>query len=278
VAGWLLYLDLLRDLIPDLMASLNLDLPIDSLMRGLERARTVGFHQLGLFGSLGLLIGFYLSMSNIEEAMNRVWNVRSGRGWLGRFRRYTPFLVVLLIAILMSVALLFRARQVLDAWGFGAVLSFSIPGGALLFGSLGAVVFMWILMVLMIWLLPNTRVRLRPALIGATAGIVPLYFLSRFLLIFPALFIARNQMFYGSLAVFPVALLLVYVFWACVLFGCAVAFVHERLRTDKDHSFFARGAGIREDWEAMIGDTEDLYLGSGRTKAGEGIVREDAPT
>jgi hypothetical protein len=72
--------------------------------------------------------------------------------------------------------------------------------------------------------------------------------------------------------------LLVYVFWACVLFGCAVAFVHERLRTDKDHSFFARGAGIREDWEAMIGDTEDLYLGSGRTKAGEGIVREDAPT
>jgi YihY family inner membrane protein len=268
VAGWLGYLELLRQLIPDFLGSLNLDLPIDPLMRGLERARAVGFHQLGLMGSLGLLVGFYLSMSNIEEAMNRVWNVRTSRGWYGRFLRYTPFLLLLLLLIVLSVLLLFRTHQILRSLGLGALSSFSLPGSTLLFGSLGALFFMWMMMILMIRLLPNTRVRLVPAVFGATAGIVPLYFLSRFLLLFPALFLERNQLFYGSLAILPVGLLLVYVFWACTLFACAVAFVQEKLRHDAGHAFFIRGAGIREDWEAAMRETEELYRGGSRPKAG----------
>ena len=267
VAGWMGYLSLVRDLIPNLMASLNLDLPIDFLMQGLERAESLGFHQLGLMGSVGLLIGFYLSMSNVEQAMNRVWNVRDNRGWVGRFTRYTPFLVLLLLLMVGSVFLLFQAHHFLSAfledWGvYGSeAMSFtlSLPGGAVLFGSLGALVFLWALMALMIRLLPNAKVRMKAALIGATAGIVPLYALTRLLLLFPAMFIARNQMFYGSLAIVPVALLFVYVFWSCVLFGCAVAFVHERLRRNAGHLFFARGKGLRADWQAALRETAELY-------------------
>ncbi len=267
VAGWMGYLDLLRDLIPDFLGSLNLDLPLGFLMNGLNRAESIRFHQLGLFGSLGLLVGFYLSMSNIEEAMNRVWNVRVGRGWLGRFARYTPFLLLLLALVLVTVGLLFRARKILWVLGLGRAFSVPIPGSALLFGSLGALVFMWLLMVLMIRLLPNTRVRLRRALVGATAGIVPMYAFSRLLLLFPALFLARNQLFYGSLALLPVALLLVYLFWACALFGCAVAFVQERLAEDAGgHVFFKRGAGLKEDWVEAIREIEDLYRRPSRPK------------
>jgi YihY family inner membrane protein len=272
VAGWMGYLDLLRDLIPDFLGSLNLDLPLGALMDGLTRAESIGFHQLGLFGSIGLLVGFYLSMSNIEEAMNRVWNVRTSRGWIGRFLRYTPFLLALLLLVLLTVGLLFRARQILEAFGLGRAFSIPIPGSALLFGSLGALVFMWLLMVLMIRLLPNTRVRLSRALLGATAGIVPLYFLSRFLLLFPALFLERNELFYGSLALVPVALLLVYVFWGCALFGCAVAFVQERLEQDAGWHFFTRGAGLQEDWEAAMNEIEDLYRRPSRPKPGSDPV------
>lgn len=267
VAGWMGYLGLVRALIPNLMASLNLDLPVDFLMRGLERAESVGFHQLGILGSIGLLVGFYISMSNVEEAMNRVWNVRDNRGWPGRVSRYTPFLLLLMILMAASVFLLFQAhhflRAFLEDWGLyggeAVSLPLELPGGALLFGSLGALVFLWALMALMIRLLPNAKVRLKTALIGATAGIVPLYALTRLLLLFPAMFIARNQMFYGSLAIVPVALLFVYVFWSCVLFGCAVAFVHERLRRDAGHLFFAHGKGLREDWKAALRETAELY-------------------
>jgi membrane protein len=274
VAGWIGYLGLLRELIPNLMGSLNLDLPIDFVMEGLEHAEAVGFHQLGIMGSVGLLIGFCLSMSNVEEAMNRVWNVRQNRSWPRRLSRYTPFLLLMIVIMVASVFLLFRAHHLIDAfledWGIygGEALSlpFKVPGGALLFGSLGALFFMWVLMVLMIRLLPNTRVRLSQALLGATAGIVPLYLLSRLLLLFPALFIARNQLFYGSLAIIPVALLLVYVFWACALFGCAVAFMQERLRHDAGAAFFTRGVGLKEDWDGAIREVEDIYRRPSRPK------------
>lgn|GEM_PF-2238304 len=267
VAGWMGYLGLVEALIPNLMASLNLDLPVDFLMEGLKRAESVSFHQLGIFGSVGLLVGFILSMSNVEEAMNRVWNVRDNRSWMGRVFRYTPFLLLLLALMVGSVVLLFRAHRYLDAflenWGVSGAAAlavpFSIPGGAVLFGSLGAVVFMWVLMVLMIKLLPNTQVKLSRALVGATAGVVPLYVLSRALLLFPAVFIARNQLFYGSLAIVPVALLLVYVFWACALFGCAVAFMQERLKHDHGEAFFIRGAGFKEDWDNAISEVEEIY-------------------
>lgn len=268
VAGWLGYLDLLRGLIPYFMDSLNLDISIDPLLRGIERAESIGFHRLGLWGSLGLLIGFYISMSSVEEAMNRVWNVRRKRSWPARFARYTPFLLLLLAVLVLSVFLLFRMQQFMANWGFDRAFNFSVPGSALLFGSLGALVLLWMVMVLMIRLLPNTRVRLPSAFIGAFAGIVPLYLLSRVLLLFPRVFLERNQIFYGSLAIFPVALLLVYAFWVCVLFGSAVAFVQGKLARETGHSFFARGAGIREDWEEAVHETEALYQRSHtKTKA-----------
>lgn len=267
IAGWVGYLNLLEELIPRLMASLNLDLPVDFLMESLQRAESVGFSQLGIMGSAGLLVGFVLSMSNVEEAMNRVWNVRTNRGWLARVARYMPFLLLLLGLLVGSVLLLFRAHSYFDAfledWGTYGTMALSLPsvlpGGSFLFGALGAVVFMWLLMIVMIKVLPNTRVRFSHALLGATAGTIPLYLLSRALLLFPALFMARNQLFYGSLAIVPVALLLIYVFWACTLFGCAVAFVQHRLKHDVGHVFFARGAGFREDWENAIREVEEIY-------------------
>jgi hypothetical protein len=44
-----------------------------------------------------------------------------------------------------------------------------------------------------------------------------------------------------------------------VLFGCAVAFVHERLRRNAGHLFFARGKGLRADWLAALRETAELY-------------------
>ncbi len=266
VAGWMGYLHLVQELIPNLMASLNLDLPVDFLLDALDRAQSVGFSQLGILGSAGLLIGFFLSMSNVEEAMNRVWNVRVHRSWMGRITSYTPFLLLLLGVMVVSVFLLFRAHQYFDAfledWGMygGGAMSFSlaIPGGTFLFGAWGAVLFMWMLMVVMIKVLPNTRVRFSRAILGATAGVIPLYLLSRVLLLFPAVFLARNQLFYGSLAIVPVALLLVYVFWASTLFGCTVAFVVERLKHDVG-GFFVRGAGLKEDWQNAMEEVEAIY-------------------
>jgi membrane protein len=260
VAGWLGYLDLLTRLIPYFMSSLNLDLPLDPVLEGLQRAEGISFHQLGLLGSVFLIVGFYFSMSSIEEAMNRVWNVRVHRGWMGRFRRYTPFLMLLAGLMVVTVILLFRVRRVLERWGWGRDLSFHIPGSEFLFNSSSLLVFLGVLIFFMIRLLPNTPVPRRSALLGALSATALLYLLSRFLLLFPAIFLERNQIFYGSLVVFPVALLLIYAFWITVLFGSTVAFVHGRLQNQEGQRFFARkSSGFVKDWTEALRETHALY-------------------
>lgn len=262
-AGWLGYIELFSEMVPYLMASLKINLPLDPILAALDRAGSISFRQLGLFGSLGLFVGFYLSMSSVEEAMNRVWNVRGRRGPGASFARYIPFLLLLSALVTVLVYFLVHARELLETFGFGRLTEVAArltpPGGALLFGSLGVLVLMWILMFLMILLLPKAKVRAVTAALGATAGIVPLYALTRVLLLFPALLVARNQMFYGSLAIIPVGLLIVYAFWICVLFGCTVAYVQEKLRHDAGHDFFLRGQGFLADWKAAVRETHELY-------------------
>lgn len=261
LAGWLGYFDLLPRLIPYILKTIHLNIPLEPVLKGLQRAEGVGFHQVGLLGSVGLLIGFYLSMSNVEEAMNHVWNAREDRGWLGRLRRYTPFLFVMALLLVMSAFMLFRLRKVLERWGWNHEFAFVLPGGSFLFGPIGLLAFLWILIFLMIRLLPNTRVHLRPAVYGATAAIALLYVFSRVLFIFPMLLLSKNQVFYGSLVIFPVALLLIYAFWITVLFGAAVAFVHDKLQHEMGSKLFTHESrGMRDDWREAIREIQVLYL------------------
>ncbi len=240
VAGRLGYIDLLSRLIPALADSFNLELPLDPILNGLERAQGIGFQRMGWWGTLGLLVGFFFSMSNVESAVDRVWNLRKTRSWAGRFKVYTPFLLLLLALVFLSGRVLLRARDALRGWDYGAALPSFIPrGGFFLFGAVGVLVFVWVGLALMIRVLPNTRVRTAPALLGATAATAVIYFLSRFLFLFPKLLLAKNRFLYGSLAIIPISLLLIYVFWAAALFGASVAFIHQRL-------YRARGEDLRQ--------------------------------
>ena len=230
VAGLLGYLDLLTRLIPYLVASFEIHLPLDPLLRGIERAQGLGFKQLGLWGSLGLLFSFFLSMNNIGSAVDRIWNLRKKRSWLGKFRVYTPFLFLLMGLVILSTSILLLIRDKLHGWSFeGAVPAFLPRGTVFLFGALGVLIFLWVGLVLMIRILPNTKVRWGPAILGATVATTAIYFLSRLLYLFPKLLESNQNFLYGSLAIFPVLLFLIYALWIAALFGAAVAFIDQQL-------------------------------------------------
>lgn len=271
IAGWLGYLELVRTMIPHFLQSFGIEVPLGPLMSLLERAESMSFRQLGMWGSIALLVMFYFSMSNIEKAMNRVWNVRKGRGWPGRFASYTPFLLMLAGLVLITVVVLFRVHGMIEDWWEGHMASFTLPGGAYLLGPWSIILFLWALIVLLIVLLPNTKVRWSSGILGAAAATGILYLLSRFLLLFPMLLIARNQILYGSLVIFPVALLLVYVFWVTVLFGAAVAFVHQKLRPQAGRLLFftADPSGMVKDWKSVVRQSRRLYLLPEEERAGE---------
>jgi membrane protein len=263
VAAKLGYLHLLSRLIPYIADSLNLDLPLDPILKSIERAQRIGFHRLGLWGTLGLLFGFILSMGNVESAVNRVWNLRRKRSWLGRFRVYAPFLFLLVALVVSGSLLLLKARHGVEKWGFhGGLPVMRVHGKSLLFSAAGVLAFVWIGLSLMIRIVPNTKVKTLPAFYGATASTLLIYLLTRALFLFPSALMAQNRFLYGSLAIFPVILLLAYVVWAAALFGAAVAFIHQRLHNSDAESHVPpqhEQRMARHPWDEVLREVEWIY-------------------
>jgi hypothetical protein len=66
-------------------------------------------------------------------------------------------------------------------------------------------------------------------MLAASLSTAAIYGLTRVLVLAPGLLLSRNNFIYGSLAIFPVVLLLIYLTWTIVLYGAAVAFIYQRL-------------------------------------------------
>lgn len=229
VAGRFGYLDVLSRLVIYLADSMNLDLNLDPVLAVIENAQKVDFQRLGLVGSLGLLFAFFLSMNNLELAMDHIWDVRKDRSWWRQIREYTPFLLLLILIVVVAGNVLIRYRSFLDGKFSGAEMPGLVHETVLVLSTVAVTGFVWIALVLLFYIIPNTRVRLVPAVVAATFCTGVLYLLATALTFFPAFFLSRNNFIYGSLAIFPVALLLIYLVWTVVLYGAAVAFIYQRL-------------------------------------------------
>ena len=73
---------------------------------------------------------------------------------------------------------------------------------------------------------------------------------------------AQNRFLYGSLAIFPVILLLAYVVWAAALFGAAVAFIHQRLHNSDAESHVPpqhEQRMARHPWDEVLREVEWIY-------------------
>jgi YihY family inner membrane protein len=229
VAGRFGYLDILSRLVIYMADSMNLDLNLDPVLNVIEYAQKIDFRRLGLFGSLGLLFAFFLSMSNIELAFDHIWDIRKDRNWWRRIKAYTPFLLLLILILVAVGNILLRYRAFLTGKFSGSAMPFLVEETVLVVGTVAVVGFLWLALVLLFYIIPNTRVRLFPAMLAASIATAAIYGLTRALVLAPGLFLSRNNFIYGSLAIFPVALLLIYLTWTVVLYGAAVGFIYQRL-------------------------------------------------
>ncbi len=234
VAGQFGYLDLLSSLVYSLANSMNLDVNLDPIMAVIGVAQKMNFQRLGLVGSLGLLFTFFLSMSNIELAMDQIWDIRKKRNWWGRIKEFTPFLILLILLVVGVGNILLKYRSILENKFSGAASPGFVHETILFVSVISVVGFVWLALVLVFYIIPNTKVRLFPAILAATLTTLGVTFLSRALAHFPSLFFSKNNFIYGSLAVVPALLLLIYLLWLIVLYGAAVGFIYQRLYHSRD--------------------------------------------
>ncbi len=226
VAGHFGYLDVLTRFFPYLNDTLDFDLPLDKILEVIENAQQVNFEKLGLIGSGGLLLTFFLSMGNIELAVNNIWNIRKKKNLWKRIKTYTPFMLFLILLVVIAANGLIKYKVLLNSEIEGTGF---VQHTLFLVNILAVGILVWLGLAFLFILIPNTQVRFIPAMMGSTTSLAAIYLFSRVFVLFAKIMLNSNHLIYGSLAIVPVLLLFLYISWILVLFGAAVSFVYQRL-------------------------------------------------
>jgi membrane protein len=195
----------------------------------LELVKKVNFGSFGAVGGASLFVTTVLGLGTVERSFNKIWGIERERSLMRRFADYLAVLVVapLLFTAAVSLATSLRSetilQQVLSYPGLAQAYELGLrhtPTGLLLLGF-----------AFLYWFLPNTSVRLGPALLGGLVAAV-LFALAQALYIGFNVGVARTNAIFGSFAALPLLLVWLYVSWIVVLLGCEVAFAAQNL-----HSF-----------------------------------------
>lgn len=178
----------------------------------------------GYIAGVGFIILFWSVISllqNIESSFNHIWQVRHSRPW---YRQVTDYLTFLLIApiflVLSSSTTLYVSRFLSQA----AILSMFKPVLAL------APYLLWcITMTILFIIMPNTKVRFRPALIsGFIAGIIQ-NILFYFYIDLQA-GIGKLSLIYGTFASIPLFIVWIQAAWIVVLIGAELSYANQNIK------------------------------------------------
>ena len=186
-----------------------------------ERVEGVNF---GAIGAVGAAILIYASVSlliQVEQCFNIIYAAPAGRKITTRLTTYWTMLTLGPIGIISSLTLGSRLGEVVrpEQWGTG------------LFDSLLSLAISWLILTAAYTLIPNTRVKLRPAALGAIIAAV-LFELGKHAFRSYIGFSTGYARLYGSLGLIPVFFLWVYITWLIVLFGLEIS---RALQTMSDH-------------------------------------------
>lgn len=171
-------------------------------------------------------------LSTIEKAFNRIWHIGKIRGFLQRTINYWALLTLGPLLIALGIYMTTRYSylgQFLRTFTFitPAILSFLITTVALF---------------LLYFILPNTKVKARPAIWGAAVAAI-VWVIAKNLFGYCVIELNLYSSVYGVLALIPITVLWIYITWLIVLFGLQLTFTTQHLQSlDAAEIAAAKGA------------------------------------
>jgi membrane protein len=187
----------------------------------------------GPVGVIGILTLIYAAISmlvEIEKAFNQVFNAPEGRSWVRRVTQYWTLLTLGTLFVLTSFyvqeQIIQTAREIAGvtagaASGHGA-RRFVLQG----LGFIVTVGISSLLLLIVYMIVPNTRVQVMPALVGAVTAAVlwesGKWGFGRYVSYVNTHDTGYSR-FYGTVALVPLFMLWVYVTWLIVLMGLQLA-------------------------------------------------------
>ena len=178
----------------------------------------------GVLGGIGLALLLYTVISmiqKVEDTFNYIWQVQTSRSLARRFSDYLsviligPVLMVTAMGLLASINSSTIMEAIADIQPFGALLS--------VVSRLAPFVLVVVVFAFVYMFVPNTRVRLGAALVGAVLASAA-WTLGGSLFAAVIVGSTRYAAIYSSFAIAIVALIWLYLSWLVLLLGAQVAF------------------------------------------------------
>lgn len=188
----------------------------------IDRGRTLNFGAVGAVGALTLIYAALSMLVEIEKSFNQIYNAPEGRSWARRVTQYWTLMTLGVIFLVLSFAI---QEKTLDFVKRGASLGFLSDASQIILtvGQFVATAAISTLALFIIYtVIPNTRVRFVPALVGALFAAIAWETGKRGFSEYIR-FSAGYSKLYGSIALIPLFLLWIYVTWMIVLLGLQIA-------------------------------------------------------
>ncbi|MBN2861817.1 MAG: YihY/virulence factor BrkB family protein [Bacteroidales bacterium] len=198
----------------------------------LERARdTIHSTRGGYLAGVGVIILFWSVLSlleQIERSFNHIWQISSSRPW---YRKFTDYLTIMLIApvflILSSSITVFVSTELSEFMSQAPILAYFKPLVSFLI-KFAPYFLIWFILTLLFIVMPNTKVKLGPALVS---GIIAGTFLKlvQWLYLDLQFGITKLSAIYGGLAAIPLFIILIQTSWIIILLGAELSFANQNV-------------------------------------------------
>ncbi len=187
--------------------------PLGAWIESLAReAANIDLAGIGVIGALAVAFSAVWTMVAIESSFNTIYRAPSGRSLVRRVLIYW-FVITAGPVLFAALPIAFRS-----AAGFIGADSTAALFAAQVFSTIGAFASLWALLAAAYATVPNARVDLRAAILGAFVATLLIELGKRFLGASLAGTFSASQL-YGSLGLVPLFMMWVYLMWLAVLFG-----------------------------------------------------------
>jgi len=167
---------------------------------------------LTLPGTIMLVVTALMLMVRIEVAFNRIWRVDRSRTLVNRIVMY--WAVLTLGPILIGAAIALSVQKLLGVLGVQEAISPAVHRAGIFLLS-------WLAISLFFVFVPNRRVRIKHALIGAFLSTILFELAKTGFIAYVSH--ANYKVIYGALATVPIFLFWIYIVWNVILFGASLA-------------------------------------------------------
>lgn len=211
---------------------------VDSYLAEASSGVLVG---VGLVVLLWTLISL---LSNIEDAFNNIWDLKTGRTTIQKIKDYIAiFLLIPVLMIISSGISIFMSSTVMAVVPF----AFMTPLVNTLMELL-PVVLTWGAFTLCFWLIPNTKVEFKfAAIAGAFCAVA--FEIIQLLFLNGQIYVSKYNAIYGSFAFLPLLLIWLQLSWLLLLSGCGLTY---SLQNVFSYNFFGNLTSISESYYRVV--------------------------